>query len=102
MGKKPKNANFQRFVKKVAWKLLLKLSQLFILYNEHTKPKKIHSSSIPSQKYCTNTSKSARFGAKISQISNSCVSIQLKVLIFSIGFKLGPFIYVTGMALIAF
>jgi len=54
------------------------------------------------QKYCTNTSESARFGARMSQISNFCVSIKLKESLSSVGSKLGRSIYAKGVALIAF
>jgi len=64
--------------------------------------KKIHISPNIQQKYCTKTSKSARFGATMRQISNSSVSLKSKESGFFVELKLGPFIHAKGMALIAF
>ena len=43
-----------------------------------------------------------RFGAKMSQISNSCVYIKLKESCILVGHKLGRFIRAKRMTLIAF
>jgi len=54
------------------------------------------------QKYCTNTSTSARFGSKMSQISNSWISIKFRESWFPDGFQLVRFISAKRMTLIAF
>jgi len=52
-------------------------------FKMNTQSRKIHSSSIIQQKYCTKTSKLARFGAQMSQISN-CLRLNKieRILIF--------------------
>jgi len=68
-----------------------------------TLSQKIHISPIIQHKYCTKTYKSARLGTKMSQMSNSCVSIFFlkKNLDFRSDLNWGD-IYTKGMALVAF
>jgi len=95
-----KNTRIQRFMEEVDRKSLEKrlYCWIYLRMNTHSQ-KKIDFSLIIFHKICTQTYKS---GAEMTQISNSCVSIKFKESLFSVRFKLRRFIYVKGMALIAF